>query len=133
MSRENVEVIRRAYDAFNRGDFDGMVVDIAPEFEFVPTGAMPDSEDIYRGPEGWRRFTRWFSDQFDAARVEAREFLQADDQVAVSVILSGRGKQSGAEVRWNVWHVWKFLDGKTVHGQAFTSREDALEAAGLSE
>ena len=36
MSQENVEIMRRAYAAFNRGDIDGMVADVAPDFEYVP-------------------------------------------------------------------------------------------------
>ena len=58
MSRENMEVMRRGYEAFNRGDYDAMVAEFAPEFEFVPTGTLPDAERLYRGPEGWKRFTR---------------------------------------------------------------------------
>ena len=29
MSQENVEIVRRAFEAFNRGDSEGMVADIA--------------------------------------------------------------------------------------------------------
>ena len=133
MSRENVEVLRRAYEAFNRGDFDAMVADIAPEFEYVPTGALPDAETVYQGPDGWKRFTRWLSDEFDDARAEIQDFADAHDKVLVSVTLRGRGKQSGAEARWDVWQVWTLRDGKAVHGQGFTSKEEALEAAGLRE
>ena len=49
MSQENVEVVRRAYEALNRGDLDGMVADFAPEFEFVPTGAVPGAGSCIRG------------------------------------------------------------------------------------
>jgi hypothetical protein len=41
MSEENVEVVRRGYEAFNRGDLDGMVADFAPTFEYVASGAVP--------------------------------------------------------------------------------------------
>ena len=133
MSRENVDVLRRGYEAFNRGDFDGMVADFAPEFEFVPTGALPDAEDIYRGPEGWKRFTRWLSDNFDEPRVETREVIGKDDMVVASVTLSGRGKESGVDVRWDLWHVWTLRGGKIVRGRAVRTRAEALEAAGLSE
>jgi ketosteroid isomerase-like protein len=133
MSGEDVEMVRRGYEAFNRGDFKGMVEDIAPAFEFIPTGALPDMADTYRGPEGWQRFSTWLSDQFDAARVEPQEILDADEKVLAEVVISGRGKQSGVEARWNVWHVWTLRNGKVVHGQAFTSRDQALQAAGLRE
>jgi hypothetical protein len=35
------------------GDLDGMIADLAPTFEYVPTGAVFGSADVYRGPEGW--------------------------------------------------------------------------------
>jgi ketosteroid isomerase-like protein len=101
-SRENVELVRRAYEAFNPGDLDGMIADLAPTFEYVPS-------------------------------VEIRELVDAGDQALASLTLPGRGKRSGVEVRWDVWHVWTLKDGKVVRGQGFTRSDDALEAAGLRE
>jgi ketosteroid isomerase-like protein len=72
-------------------------------------------------------------DEFDSPRIEVHDLTDAGDQVLVSVTLRGRGKQSGVEASWDVWHLWTMQDGKVVHGQAFASREKALEAAGLSE
>jgi ketosteroid isomerase-like protein len=54
MSEENVELARHAYEAFNRGDLEGTVADFAPAFEYVPSGAIPDSGRVYRGAEGWK-------------------------------------------------------------------------------
>ena len=53
MSQENVELVRRGYEANNRGDPEGMVADFAPTFEYVSTGAIPGMRDVYRGPEGY--------------------------------------------------------------------------------
>jgi ketosteroid isomerase-like protein len=133
MSQENVEMARRAYEALERGDFDGMVSDLAPSFEYVTTGAIPGVTGAYRGREGLREFLRWMWDEFDSPRIEVHDLTDAGDQVLVSVTLRGRGKQSGVEASWDVWHLWTMQDGKVVHGQAFASREKALEAAGLSE
>ena len=49
MSQENVEAIRRAYEAYNRGDLESMVVDIAPEFEYETTGAVPGTHEQVLG------------------------------------------------------------------------------------
>ena len=54
MSRENVEKLRRAYDAFSRGDFDEALTFAHPDIEFYPPGnAAP-----YRGIENFRA---WWS------------------------------------------------------------------------
>jgi ketosteroid isomerase-like protein len=125
--------MRRAYDAFNRGDLDGVFAAFARDFEYVASGAIPGVGGVYRGHEGFRRFIEGFWGEFDDTRVEIRELIEAGDQVLVSVTQRGRGKQSGVEVRWDVWHLWTVRDGKAVRGQGFTSREEALEAAGLAD
>jgi hypothetical protein len=37
------------------------------------------------------------------------------------------------EAKFTFWQVWTVQDGRFVRGQGFASREEALEAAGLSE
>jgi ketosteroid isomerase-like protein len=133
MSEENVELVRNAYDAYNRGDMEAMADDVAPEFEYVAMGAIPDIPAVFRGPEAWSQFSAWLREEFNDARVDVHELTDAGDRVLAEVSLRGRGKQSGLETTWNIWHVWTLRDGKVVHGQGFEHRADALEAAGLSE
>ena len=57
MSEENVELVRKAYEAFNRGDVEGAVANIAPDFVYVSTGVIPGMEGVKRGPAGLRRFS----------------------------------------------------------------------------
>jgi uncharacterized protein len=133
MSEESVAIARRAYEAFNRGDLQAMVADLAPNFEYATTGAIPGMIGVYRGVEGILGFLEWMRSEFERPRIEVHELVDAGDQVVAAVMLRGRGKQSGVEVSWDVWHVWTMEHGKVVHGQAFTSRKEALEAAGLSE
>jgi SnoaL-like domain len=89
MSQENVEMVRRAYEAFNRGDLDGMVTDYAPTFEYVTTGTIPGVGGMYRGAEGWLEFMRWFWSEFETPRVEIRELIEARDDVLASLTLRG--------------------------------------------
>jgi ketosteroid isomerase-like protein len=133
MSQENVEMARHAYEAFSRGDLEGMVADFPPEFEYVTAGTIPGAGGMYRGPEGYRRFVESWWDAFDELAVEVHELIEAGDRVLASLELRGRGKQSGVETSWDIWQVWTARDGKVVRGQGFASREEALEAAGLSE
>jgi ketosteroid isomerase-like protein len=133
MSQENVEKVRRAYEAFNRGDSEGMVADVAPEFEYVGTGLIPGVGGAYSGAEGLRQFLESFWGEFDEPRVEIRELIEAGDQVVAALTFQGRGKQSGVETKWDLWHVLTLRDGLAVRQQAFTSESEALEAVGLSE
>jgi uncharacterized protein len=133
MSEENVEVVRRAYAAFNRGDLDAVVANVAPDAEYVTSGAIPGSVGVYRGREGLKRLFGWLREEFDDVRVEVHDPIGAGDQVLISMISRGRGKQSRVEASWTTWQLWTVLDGEMVRGQGFTSQEDALEAAGLWE
>ena len=134
MSQENVEVVRRAYEAFGRDDREGMVADLAPTFEYVSTGLIPGfNRDAYQGPEGWLEFAEWMQSEFEGSRLDIHDLIEAEDQVVVGATLRGRGKQSGIETSWELWHVWIIQAGQVVRGQGFTSKEEALEAAGLGE
>ena len=136
MSEENVEVMRRIFEAFNRGDFEGgiQLADTPPEFEFVPSGALiPDLASVQRGADAFRRVVETFTAEFDDARVELHELIDAGDQVFTSFTLRGRGKHSGVETSWDPLSVWTVRDGRLVRWLGFTDRDTALEAAGLSE
>jgi ketosteroid isomerase-like protein len=133
MSRQNVEIVRRAYEAYNRGDIDGIAADFAPDCEYVPSGALPGGRDIIRGPEEYKRYIGWLQSEFDDASAEIHELVDAGDTVLASLTLRGRGRQSGVPAGWALWQLWTFQDGKVIHGRGFTSRDEARDAAGLSK
>jgi ketosteroid isomerase-like protein len=84
MSEENVELVRRGIETVNRGDVEGALamVDVAPEFEFVPSGVLiPDLSDVQRGPEGMRRVMEVFWGEFEDAHLEVHELIDAGDHV----------------------------------------------------
>ena len=133
MTTGNAEIVRRGYEAFNRGDTEGMTADLAPGFEYRGTGSVPGVPVEFRGADGWIQAVSWLRDEFDDPTVEVRELLERDDSVLANVVLHGRGKQSGAGASWELWQVWAFLDDKVVRGQAVMTREQAFELAGISE
>ena len=136
MSQESVELVRGIFEAFSRGDFERGIelADTPAEFEFVPSGALiPDLATVQRGPEAFRRVVETFVAEFDDARVELYELIDAGNQVFTSFALRGRGKHSGVETSWEPLSVWTVQDGRLVRWLGFTDRSQALKAAGLSE
>jgi ketosteroid isomerase-like protein len=133
MSEENIEVIRRAFDAFNRGDSEGVAAALAPGFEYVATGALVGAFGEYRGAEGFREFLDLFWEEFDEPKIQSREMIDADDGVLTWVTFRGRGRQSGVETSLDLWHMWTLQNGKAVRGRAFRSKREALEASVLRE
>jgi ketosteroid isomerase-like protein len=137
MSQENVERVRRGYEAFNRGDLADAAKDFDPNIEWRIPFQLPDSppDETYHGPEGVVRFWETWRTAFDDFRVELEEIIDAGDRIIVFAAVRGRGAGSGAEVKTPSFpQVWTFgEDGRPVRVEMYASRAEALEAAGLSE
>jgi hypothetical protein len=52
----NVEVVRGAIDAFNRGDVEAMLALAGEDFEYDWSRSVGPNSGIYRGPEGFMEF-----------------------------------------------------------------------------
>jgi ketosteroid isomerase-like protein len=135
MSQDNLDLVRRAYEAWNRGDLEGTFDLFDPEVEVSAPRGFPEA-GTYRGRAAVRQ---WMEEQllpaFEQVRVEPERFLDAGEQVVVFVRYFGRGKASGAEVRGSIVdaHVVTVRGGKVQTLQMYQGTEEALEAAGLSE
>jgi ketosteroid isomerase-like protein len=132
MSQAEIEQLRAVYDAVNRGDWDAAFDDARPDFELVP----PDQNPIagtYRGREAIRGFFDELWAAFDEVTVEPGPFLEADDQIVVSLAMRLRPSDSPAAVEMQITHLWTLRDGKAARCEVFLRREQALEAVGLSE
>ena len=128
----NIEWARRAYAAFNRGDVAAGVENFTPEFEWVATGVVPDVEGVDRGPGSTG--DSWSSGGTSSKAPTLRS--RSDRRRRSGAGLADAARPWKAErrgVSGEIWHVWTLRDGKVVGHQAFTSRAEAIEAAGLSE
>ena len=133
VSQQNVEVVRLVFDAYNRGDLQTTLDHVAPEFVFEPSGLFMDTQSVYRGKEGWTEFWHAFRAAWEDITIEVERLEDLGDQVLVLGTFHGRGRGSGVEVtRESAW-IQTLSNGLIVHTQTFTSRAEALSAAGLSE
>jgi ketosteroid isomerase-like protein len=135
MSEENVEVVRKAIEAFNRRDVEGVVADVSPDVEWEDSMFWSGTVRTYRGKEGLREWMNQVLEPWESLHVELEEITEApNDRVFYGLYLTGRGKGSGidppGERAWTV--VW-FANGKVTRRKAFLERDEALEAAGLRE
>jgi ketosteroid isomerase-like protein len=132
MSRGNVEIVRRAYDAWNAGDYTAFFAGMDDEIEFVlPEGGMNDG--TYRGRREVRQFLESYVESFENFRVTPEELFEAGDKVVAFVRQSGRGRASGIETEARPAHVMTFRGGKVSRLEVFPDREKqaVLEAVGL--
>jgi ketosteroid isomerase-like protein len=134
MSEENIEHLRRGYEAFARGDVDAVLELLDPDVDWHPAIAPILGVDTVRGREAVRRFfTRDLFEGFDQFRAEPLSFEDlGDDFVLVMVRYTGRGESSGIEMDQRFATLYKLRDGKTVTMRDYSTREEALEAAGAA-
>ena len=132
MSQENVEAVRESYAAGNRGDWDLAFSSAAPEFEWETDPRVPNA-GIYRGRSAVQRFFEDQAARFEEGTVACERLISDRDRVLAFVRIMVRPRGSSAEVVAEIAHLWTFHDGRCIRGRAFARREDALEAAGLSE
>jgi ketosteroid isomerase-like protein len=133
MSQENVEIVRRGYEAFAEGGVAFEFLD--SEIEWRGPREFPDLAEPHYGHDGVRRYMEKLSEVFEDYRMVPEKFIDAGtDRVLVFSREGGRGKGSGAEVQSNpTAHLWTLRDGKAVRMESYWDRAEALEAVGLSE
>jgi ketosteroid isomerase-like protein len=133
MSQENLEIIRRGYEAFAQGRVAFEFLDT--EIEWIGPREFPDLAETRYGHDGVREYMAKLSEVFDDYRMVAEEFIDVgDDRVLVFAREGGRGKGSGLEVQTNpTAHLYTLRNGKAIRMQSYWERSDGLEAAGLDE
>jgi ketosteroid isomerase-like protein len=79
----------------------------------------------------------WFFSEQDEVlaelRAEPERFWTTGNKVLVFLHVTGRGRASDAPFDIRIAHLWTLKDGVLVRGEGFANRDEALEAAGLSE
>jgi ketosteroid isomerase-like protein len=130
MSQENVEIVRRCCDAFDRGDFEGALTFLDPEIEYELH--FPDGE-VYRGREGVREAFRICLGTWENYRQERGELIEVGGEVIVPTREYGRGKGSGLELDRLTYGVSTLRAGNVTRIRFYATEEQALEAAGLPE
>src|ERR671925_26772 len=97
MSQENVEIVRRGFEAFQRGDTEAILDDVDPDVEVHEPTDLPDAQ-VFHGHPGLLATVEKAQAMFDDIRIEAEEFTDAGDRVVIWYRVVGRGRGSGVEV-----------------------------------
>jgi ketosteroid isomerase-like protein len=134
MSQENVEIVRRAYAAFNDGDLGTVLAILDPDIEWNASDVFFDQPRTYRGRRAWQEeFLHDLMQIFEYYRGEPEELRDAGDQIVAVAQMGGTGRRSGAKAMARVAHVFTFTDGRLVRFTEFKDVGEAFEAVGLSE
>jgi ketosteroid isomerase-like protein len=130
VSEENVELARRAFDAFAERDVDALVELMDDDVEFLPvtanltTGGMP-----YCGHAGIAGYLEDVGRVWKELRVHPDEFRHGGECVVALGRIHARG--GGMIIDRPTGWVWRMRAGKIVWGRVYASQEEALRDAGL--
>ena len=134
MSQENVEIVRRAAEAFNRHDIGALAELSDDDLEFVSVLTVDAGGATYSGPEVWATYFVRMDEIWDDWRVEDFEIFDAEgDRVAAVFHIAGKGKTSGVPIDRAVGLAYTLRQGRLWRMRSYLDPKAALEAVGLSE
>jgi ketosteroid isomerase-like protein len=132
VSEANVELARRAFQAFADRDVETLLEVLDESIEFLPvtanltTGGVP-----YRGHDGIRSYFDDVARVWSELRVYPSDYRDLGDTVVALGRMHGRG--GGMIIDRPTGWIWTMRDGRIVTGQVYATHEEALDAAGLSD
>ncbi len=129
MASENLEIVKRGFDAFNERGIAGIIPLIHSDFEATTPPSLASEPDTYRGPDGIRRWFDSFDEVMDEIRWEPHRFREVGDRVVVEFTLRARGKTTGLDFGQDAVMVWEIRDGMASRLDLFQSLDEALVAA----
>lgn len=125
-------LVRAAFDAWNRGDFDTWVSAWDEDAEFHPLRAQLEGRP-YRGHDGLRRFIADMTQEWERIRIDIGEMHAFKEQVVGIGRVRARGRVSGVELDVPIGMVGVARGGKLVYGRFLSDPEEALRATGIRE
>ena len=132
MSQENVEIVRRALEAFSRGDFDVALQHAAPDATLDWSHSRGPNAGVYVGHDAIRRFWTDMTEPFERFTFIPDELIPHGEHVVVAITgrMTGRG---GIVVEVKTATVTTLRDGRLVRWTMYQDKTEALKAVGLAE
>jgi ketosteroid isomerase-like protein len=123
MSEENVDLVRRIYEAWEHEesarDF------IAEDIEYINP-----SYAVEPGTRRGRKSFRVIRETYGDFQIEVERYVDAGEEVVVLAQYKASGQGSGVPVSGEHGYVWTVREGQAVRFQWFQSHREALEAGG---
>ncbi len=132
MSQKNVEVVRRAINAMNQRDLDGVMRDTDPEVEVDWSRSRGVEAGIYHGYQACRDFWSTFLEAFDRIVNSPEEFIECGEHVVIPIRTCLWGRD-GIKVEARYVAVVTLRNGRILEWRLYQERGEALEAVGLEE
>jgi uncharacterized protein len=133
MSQENVEIVRTAFRAFQRGDMDGVLRRCDENIEIAQPVELPGVSPRQHGHAGVLEAFAIWPEQWDDYEIEILRLSEVGAHIVVTTMQRGRGRESGVQVEMPFTFVFSVRAGRITEWLLFMHEEQALEAVGLAE
>jgi ketosteroid isomerase-like protein len=132
VSQENVEIARKALDAYSRRDMEALRALHHPDLIFDWSASRGSLAGVYRGVDEALRFYAEYYETFEETVIVPDRFIDAGEAVIVPNVAYQRGRD-GIEVSARSTLVYTFLDGRVGRVCLYQEQDEALKAVGLAE
>jgi ketosteroid isomerase-like protein len=121
----STDLVRAIIAALNRGDVDGMLARMDPDFEWRPLEASPVAR-VYQGHADVRRYIEDWLTTFDGLRIDVDDLSDVANRVVAVVHGHGRGRASGLQLDNRFCQVWTVSGGTAIAMEEHATREEAM-------
>jgi ketosteroid isomerase-like protein len=123
----STDIVRRAHDALNRGDAEGLAALCAQDFRLDMSDRVFNPE-VYSGHDGIRRFMAEVHEVWETFTWEPTDVKETGDVVLAMVHSVGHGRGSGLEIDRHSAMLWR-ISGETLLALTFYRDPSAARRA----
>jgi ketosteroid isomerase-like protein len=129
MSEQNLDVARRATEAFNRREVEELVALSHPDSEWLPFRAQVEG-GVYRGRDGVRRFVVDMEEDWSKFDIEIQELIELDARVLLFGRVHAVARGSGVALENDAGFVMDFRNAQIVRLVSYSDPDEARREAG---
>jgi ketosteroid isomerase-like protein len=130
VSEDNVELVRRIFQALDDGGVEAMLGYVDEDFVMTTPSHLAAEPDTYSGHDGVRRWFDTFYEAMDSVRIEPQELEAVGDRVGMRLNLIARGRTTGLEAVQEAACLCTVRDGKATRIEFFATFDEARAAGG---
>jgi ketosteroid isomerase-like protein len=134
MSQENVDVVRKSWEAFADRGLDGIDEYWHSDINWRAIEGAPDDVGEMKGREAARRYCEDWLDTFEDITTVPEELLDMDEDRVVALLhVTGRARLSGIETELRYAVAYTIREGKIVRVREYAEKAEAIEAVRLAK
>jgi ketosteroid isomerase-like protein len=133
MSRENIEIVRQACEAWGQGDISIYRDMYAPDATAYAGSLAPEVVGEMSGPEEIMAALESLRETFEESELIPSDFIDKGDLLVVKILMRARPRGSLGWIEWPLSVLYRFREGLIAHQAWYVDQREALEAAGLRE